>query len=84
MKNRIIRICVTIVFFWQLWKSFYVPDPMSGFIPSGAKNEPIVVVFSALMVGFVTWGLLELLFWIISKIKTLIIMIFCGDLLKQK
>ena len=69
MKNRIIHFCVIIVFFLQLWKGFYVSAPISGFIPSGAKNEPIVVVFSALMACFVTWGLLELLFWVISKLK---------------
>ena len=69
MKNKIIRICVIIVFFLQLFRGFYVPEPAQGFIPSGAMNEPIVVVLSALISGFVTWGLLELLFWAISKIK---------------
>ena len=69
MKKRIIRICVIVVFFWQLWKGFRVPDPGPGLIPGGAGNEPIAVVVSAWMACLVTWGALELLFWVIAKIK---------------
>ena len=69
MKNKIIRISVIIVFLFRLWSGFQAPTAAPGDIPGGAMNEPIAVVFSALIVGAVAWILFELVFLVIAKIK---------------
>lgn len=58
-----------IVFVVQVIRGLSPAEPAPDMIPSGAMNEPIAVVFSALFLSGLTWVLLEFLFWILSKMK---------------
>lgn len=56
------------VFLFQLARGFRVLPPEPGMIPSGGQNEPSVVVFSALLAGILSYGLVRLLFWGFAQI----------------
>lgn len=43
-------------------------EPVPGTMLSGAMNDPLAVVFSALLLSALTWGLLACLFRIASKL----------------
>ena len=63
-KNALIIPCITVVFLVWLKRGLTPSSNAAGFIPSGAMNEPFVVLFSALVLSGLTWVLLEFLFWI--------------------
>lgn len=58
-----------IVFVVQVIRGLSPAEPVPGMMLSGAMNEPVAVVFSALFLSGLTWALLEVLFWILSKKK---------------
>lgn len=68
-KNQIIYICVTVAFFVQLARGFGTPQQEPGQMASGAMNAPIAVVFSAILSGVIIWVALEVIFWMVSKVK---------------
>ena len=68
-KKILICVSVLIVFFIRLKQGLTPPANEPGFIPSGAMNDPVAVVFSALLLSGLVWVLLELLFRIFESIK---------------
>ena len=68
-KNILICVPALIVFLIRLKQGLTPPASEPSFIPSGAMNAPVAVVFSALLLSTLVWVLLELLFRIFETIK---------------
>ena len=56
-------------FLIRLKQGLTPPANEPGFIPGGAMNEPVAVVFSALLLSGLVWALPELLFRLVETIK---------------
>ena len=62
-KKRIFPVCIAgAAFLFQLWRGF-AQD--SG---SGGRNEPYVVIASALMTGLLVWAAVQVVFTLGSKL----------------
>ena len=68
-KNLLIFVSILLVFLIRLKQGLTPPVNEPSFIPSGAMNAPVAVVFSALLLSTLVWVLLELLFRIFETIK---------------
>lgn len=68
-RNAIAAMMGVLVFLARLVRGLCVPRQEPGFIPSGAMNEPSVVVVSAVLAGVLTYILLQALFWAGSNLK---------------
>ena len=69
-KDTLISIVILLVFFIQLKRGFNSPELEPGMIPGGlfpSTEEGIVV--SAILSALLVWGILELLFWVYTKIR---------------
>ena len=68
-KNAVISVCVLAVFLFRLKQGLSPAEPAPGMLPSGAMNEPLAVIFSALLLSALTWLLLELIFRFLANIN---------------
>ena len=68
MKRLLIAVCVLIAFAMKLWKGFAPPVIVPGEMASGAMNDPLSVVVSAVMTAVAVWATLKLFFWFISML----------------
>ena len=69
-KDTLISIVILLVFFIQLNRGFNPPELETGMIPCGlflSTEEGVVV--SAILSALLVWGILELLFWVYTKIR---------------
>ena len=69
-KDTLISIVILLVFFIQLKRGFNHPELETGMIPGGlflSTEEGVVV--SAILSALLVWGILELLFWVYTKIR---------------
>ncbi|GAA6395047.1 Uncharacterised protein [uncultured Clostridium sp.] len=69
-KDTLISIVILLAFFIQLKRGFNPPELEPGMIPGGlflSTEEGIVV--SAILSALLVWGILELLFWVYTKIR---------------
>lgn len=68
MKKIVTFITVIVAFAVKVWQGFALPVVEAGSMPMGAMNDPLAVVISGIMTAAVAWGVLEVLFWIVSNI----------------
>lgn len=68
-KHILIFLVAVIVFVLRVIQGLSPAEPVPGMMLSGAMNEPIAVVFSALLLSGLTWVLLELLFRFLAKMN---------------
>ena len=69
-KDTLISIVILLVFFIQLKSGFNPPELETGMIQGGlflSTEEGVVV--SAILSALLVWGILELLFWVYTKIR---------------